>query len=77
MAIVAAASSPPGFNCQLATHRMGRFCRLYCLSVGLMRRLVALLRREEDNIALVLSSLVLVVTLPIVAYSFVRFFALR
>ena len=39
--------------------------------------LAAAVGREEDNIALVLSSLVLVVTLPILTYSFVRFFALR
>ena len=77
MAIVAAASSPPGFNSSWPLIAWAGFAAYIALVLALCAASWLYYKREEDNIALVLSSLVLVITLPIVAYSFVRFFALR
>ena len=77
MAIIAVASKPPGFDTSWPLIAWSGFAGYILLVLALSAASWLFYRREEGNVALVLTTLVLVVTLPILAYSFVHFFAVR
>lgn len=77
MAVVAAASQPPGFNTSWPFIAWSGFTAYIVLILALSGASWFYLRREEENVSGILSGLVFVVTLPILIYSFVNFFAMR
>lgn len=77
MAIVASNSKPPGFDNSWPLIAWGGFASYIILVLALCAAAWFYFCREEDSVATVLTSLVLVVTLPILVYSFVNFFAVR
>ncbi|HEY0076849.1 MAG TPA: hypothetical protein VGB77_22385 [Abditibacteriaceae bacterium] len=77
IATIAATSNAPGLTVSWPLLAWSGFAVYALLVLGLSATSWFYYRREEDNIAVILTSLLLPVTLPILAYSIVRFFAVR
>ncbi len=77
MAIAAASSKPPGFDSSWPLIAWSGFAGYILLVLVLSAASWFYFHREEENVANVLTSLVFVVTLPILLFSFVQFFAVR
>jgi len=77
MAGVAALTSAPGLTVRWPLIAWSAFAVYSLLVLGLSAASWLYYRREEENVSVVLTSLLLPVTLPLLAYSMVRFFAVR
>lgn len=77
IAVIAAAATPPGLTESWPLIAWTGFAVYVILVLGLIVASWRCVRHEEEQVAGILTTLLIPATLPILAYAIVRFFAVR